>query len=165
RLGWLGAAQVFARTACYNRDVAAFFTKWLDDVADAQLPSGAFTDVAPRLTLTGAGAPAWGDAGIIVPWTVWKMYGDTAILRRHQGAMTGWMELLERSNPDYLRSRDLGNSYNDWLAPGRDDTPPELLATAYWAHDAALMGEICDAIGRPDEAAGYRAILAKIRSA
>ena len=47
RLGWLGDAQVFARTACYNRDVAAFFAKWLDDVADAQLPSGAFTDVAP----------------------------------------------------------------------------------------------------------------------
>ena len=57
RLGWLGDAQVFAGTACYNRDVAAFFAKWLDDVADAQLPSGAFTDVAPRLTLTGAGAP------------------------------------------------------------------------------------------------------------
>ena len=53
RLGWLGDAQVFARTACYNRDVAAFFGKWLDDVADAQLPSGAFTDVAPCLTRTG----------------------------------------------------------------------------------------------------------------
>ena len=87
RLGWLGDAQIFARTACYNRDVAAFFAKWLDDVADAQLPSGAFTDVAPRLTLRGAGAPAWGDAGVIVPWTMWKMYGDTAdpgpALRRH----------------------------------------------------------------------------------
>jgi alpha-L-rhamnosidase len=48
RLGWLGDAQVFARTASYNRDVAAFFAKWLDDVADAQLPSGAFPDIAPR---------------------------------------------------------------------------------------------------------------------
>jgi hypothetical protein len=85
RLGWLGDAQVFAQTACYNRDVAAFFGKWLDDVADAQLPSGAFTDVAPRLTLSGAGAPAWGDAGVIVPWTVWKMYADTGLLRRHFG--------------------------------------------------------------------------------
>ena len=49
RLGWLGDAQIFARTACYNRDVAAFFGKWLDDVADAQHPSGAFPDIAPRL--------------------------------------------------------------------------------------------------------------------
>jgi len=85
-----------------------------DDVADAQLPSGAFTDVAPRLTLSGAGAPAWGDAGVIVPWTVWKMYADTGLLRRHFGAMTAWMDFLERANPDYLRARLLGNSYNDW---------------------------------------------------
>jgi alpha-L-rhamnosidase len=165
RLGWLGDAQVFARTACYNRDVAAFFAKWLDDVTDAQLPSGAFTDVAPRLTLRGAGAPAWGDAGVIVPWTMWKMYGDTAVLGRHFGAMTRWMDFLERVNPDYLRARELGNSYNDWLAPGDDDTPHELLATAYWAHDAALMAEIADATGRRDDAAGYRALWSKIRSA
>ena len=105
RLGWLGDAQVFARTACYNRDVAAFFAKWLDDVADAQLESGAFTDIAPVLSLRGAGAPAWGDAGVIVPWTVWKMYGDTGILHRHFGAMTRWMDYLERANPDYLRAR------------------------------------------------------------
>jgi alpha-L-rhamnosidase len=165
RLGWLGDAQIFARTACYNRDVAAFFAKWLDDVADAQLPSGAFTDIAPRLGIPWAGAPAWGDAGVIVPWTMWKMYGDTAVLRRHFSSMTAWMELLDRTNPDQLRTRDLGNSYNDWLAPGIDSTPPELLATAYWAYDAALMAEIADAIGRADDAEEYRALQAKIRSA
>jgi alpha-L-rhamnosidase len=165
RLGWLGDAQVFARTACYNRDVASFFAKWLDDVTDAQLPSGAFTDVAPRLTFDRPGAPAWGDAGVIVPWTAWKMYGDTGILRRNFAAMGRWMDFIERANPDCLRARELGNSYNDWLAPGADDTPHELLATAYWAHDAALMAEIADAIGRPEDAAGYRGLHAKIRSA
>jgi alpha-L-rhamnosidase len=168
RLGWLGDAQVFARTACYNRDVAAFFAKWLDDVADAQLPSGAFADLAPRLDLRnvrGTGAPGWGDGGVIVPWTVWKMYGDTGILHRHFGAMTAWMDFLERTNPDYLRARELGNSYNDWLAPGDDGTPAELLATAYWAHDAALMADIADATGRADDAAGYRALWSKVRSA
>jgi alpha-L-rhamnosidase len=165
RLGWLGDAQIFARTACYNRDVAAFFGKWLDDVADAQLPSGAFTDIAPRLNVSRTGAPAWGDAGVIIPWTHWKMYGDQGILQRHFGAMTAWMDFIERANPDYLRARELGNSYNDWLAPGDDDTPHELLATAYWAYDAALMAEIADATGRPDDAAGYRALHSKIRSA
>ena len=149
RLGWLGDAQVFARTACYNRDVAAFFDKWLDDVADAQYPSGAFSDIAPRLNVPWAGAPAWGDAGVVVPWTLYTMYGDAAVLRRHFGAMTRWMDFVERDNPDYLRTRNLGNSYNDWLAPGVDETSPELLATAYWAYDAALMAEIADAAGRP----------------
>ena len=165
RLGWLGDAQVFARTACYNRDVAAFFGKWLDDVADAQHPSGAFSDIAPRLNVPWAGAPAWGDAGVIVPWTLHKMYGDRAILRRHFAAMTRWMDFIERDNPDYLRTRNLGNSYNDWLAPGDDETSPELLATAYWAYDAALMAEIADAAGHPEQAAGYRALRAKIGAA
>jgi alpha-L-rhamnosidase len=165
RLGWLGDAQIFARTACYNRDVAAFFAKWLDDVADAQHESGAFPDIAPRLSIPWSGSPAWGDAGVIVPWTLHTMYGDTAILHRHFSAMTRWMDLLERENPDYLRTRNLGNGYNDWLAPGEDDTPRELLATAYWAHDAALMAGIAEATGRPEQAAGYRALRAKIGAA
>ena len=79
--------------------------------------------------------------------------------------MTAWMDFIERGNPDHLRTRELGNSYNDWLAPGSDDTPRELLATAYWAYDAALMAEIADAAGRPDDAAGYRALRAKIGAA
>ena len=165
RLGWLGDAQIFARTACYNRDVAAFFAKWLDDVAEAQLPSGAFTDIAPRLNFPGAGAPAWGDAGVIVPWTSWKMYGDRGVLERHYGAMTAWMEFIERGNPDYLRSRELGHSYNDWLSPHGDQTPHPLLATAYWAYDAALMAEIADATGRPGDARRYRELRAKIGAA
>jgi alpha-L-rhamnosidase len=165
RLGWLGDAQIFARTACYNRDVAAFFGKWLDDVADAQLPSGAFTDIAPRLHMTQPGAPAWGDAGVIVPWTVYKMYGDRGVLQRSYPSMSAWMDFLARDNGGFLRERNLGNSYNDWLAPGDDLTPHELLATAYWAHDAALMTEIAKAIGRDADSEAYRELAGKIRVA
>ncbi|HEX3488077.1 MAG TPA: family 78 glycoside hydrolase catalytic domain [Streptosporangiaceae bacterium] len=165
RLGWLGDAQVFARTACYNRDVSAFFAKWLQDVADAQHPSGAFSDIAPRASVPWAGAPGWADGGVIVPWTVWKMYGDPGVLERHLDSMTRWMDYLERVNPDHVRSRELGNSYNDWLTPGPDDTPPELVGTAYWAYDAALMAEIAEVLGRPGDAAGYRALGAKVGAA
>jgi alpha-L-rhamnosidase len=165
RLGWLGDAQIFARTACYNRDVAAFYGKWLDDVADAQFPSGAYPDIAPRLSIPWAGAPAWADAGVIVPWTVWKMYSDRGVLERHFGAMTAWMNFVERGNPGHLRTADLGNSYNDWLSPGADATPPELLATAYWAYDAALMAEIASVLGRADDAAEYSALREKIGDA
>src|SRR5215204_3144590 len=49
RLGWMGDAQVFVRTASFNMDVAAFFEKWMADVQDAQSPEGAFPDVAPLL--------------------------------------------------------------------------------------------------------------------
>ncbi len=78
RLGWMGDAQVFVRTATYNADVAAFFTKWLVDVDDAQR-DGAFTDVSPG-TGCGEGTPAWADAGVICPWTIYQVYGDTRLL-------------------------------------------------------------------------------------
>jgi len=57
-------------------------------------------------------------AGVIIPWTLYTMYGDRGILQRHFASMTAWMEYLERTNEGYLRTRELGNSYNDWLAPG-----------------------------------------------
>ena len=156
RLGWLGDAQVFARTATYLRNVLAFFDKWLDDVLDAQMESGAFTDVAPRLGLAWCGAPGWGDAGVIVPWTLYKMYGTLGPAARCYDAMTRWMEFIEAGNRDHLRTRELGNNYGDWLAPDGDDTPHELLATAYWAYDATLMSEMATALGRDEDAAQYR---------
>ena len=165
RLGWLGDAQIFARTATYLRHVLAFFDKWLDDVVDAQRDSGAFTDFAPHLGVPWCGAPAWGDAGVIVPWTLYKMYGSLRPAARCYHAMGRWMEFISAGNPDHLRSHQLGNSYGDWLAPDRDDTPVELLATAYWAHDARLMGEMAQALGHGDDAFHYRKLADDIAEA
>jgi alpha-L-rhamnosidase len=165
RLGWLGDAQIFARTAAYNRDVASFFSKWLDDISDAQLPSGAFTDFAPSLGYDWDGAPAWADAGVIVPWTIYKMYGDKEVLERNFEAMETWMGFLAKSNPGRLRAHNLGHNYGDWLAPKGDFTPRELLATAYWAYDATLMADVARAIGRPGEAAKYETLASEVREA
>ena len=63
RLGWTGDAETFVRAATYNADVAAFFTKWLVDLEDAQGPAGDFPDVAPKNPITGGGTAAWADAG------------------------------------------------------------------------------------------------------
>ena len=84
----MGDAEVFVRTATYNADVAAFFTKWLVDVDDGQSPAGAFSDVSPNHDGRSAGVPAWGDAGVICPWTIYQMYGDKRILEQHLPAMT-----------------------------------------------------------------------------
>jgi alpha-L-rhamnosidase len=165
RLGWLGDAQVFVRTAAYNRDVASFFSKWLDDVTDAQLPSGAFSDFAPRLGHDWGGAPAWADAGVIVPWTIYKMYGDRGVLERNFAFMEAWARFLAANNPDKLWTQQLGNNYGDWLAPKADLTPRHLLATAYWAYDATLMAEIASAIGRWREAAEYQQLARQVREA
>ena len=141
RLGWLADAQVFMPTATLNMDVSAFFTKWGDDVLDAQSPEGAYSDVAPRLVIERDGAPAWADAGVIVPWVTWRRYGDLRLVERHWDAMERYLAYLQRHNPDLLWRSRRGNDYGDWLAVGAE-TPRGLLATAYWAYDAKLMAEM-----------------------
>ena len=49
RMGWMGDAQIFIRSATYNMDVSAFFTKWMNDVEDAQSTEGAFADISPKI--------------------------------------------------------------------------------------------------------------------
>jgi len=164
RLGWLGDAQVFAGTATCNMDVASFFTKWMRDVADGQSPDGAFPDVAPRAVDLAGGAPAWADCGVIVPWTMWKTYGDTGIIDEHWSAMERWMQWLQRDNPDHLWRHDRGQDFGDWLSIGAD-TPKELIGTAYWAYDARLMAEMAEATGRDIDAGRYRELFDRVSSA
>jgi len=167
RLGWMGDAQIFVRTGTYNMDTAAFFTKWMQDVEDAQSPAGAYPDFAPRLndkTLLGfEAAPAWGDAGIIIPWTIYRVYGDTRIIRKHWQSMERWMEYLQNTNPDLIRRKGVNNNYGDWLSI-EADTPKDLLATAYWAHDAALMAQMAKILETKEAAEKYKDLFAAIKS-
>ncbi len=166
RLGWMGDAQIFIRTGTFNMDAAAFFTKWMQDVEDAQSADGAFADTSPLLPSISEfkAAPGWGDAGVIIPWTVYRVYGDTRILERHWRSMTRWMDFLLAANPNLLRKNKLYNNYGDWLNI-KADTPKDLLATAYWAYDATLMSKIAQVLGRDEETKQYEALFQKIRKA
>ncbi|MHB1307861.1 MAG: family 78 glycoside hydrolase catalytic domain [Limisphaerales bacterium] len=157
RLGWMGDAQVYVRTATYNADVAAFFTKWLDDVEEAQLDFGAYPDYCPYPM--GHGAPgqtwgtAWTDAGIICPYTIWQVYDDTRVIERHWDSMTRFMDWRIKRAPDF-RGKSDGNMWGDWLNV-KENTPIELIDAAYFKWDAHLMSRMARAIGREREAAGY----------
>ncbi len=164
RLGWMGDAQVFIRTAAYNADVAAFFTKWMVDVEDAQRPDGRFTDVSPVSRWAGGGVPGWGDAGVICPWTVYQMYGDTRILERHFPAMVKWIEWCREHSTELIRDRDRGSDYGDWLSIGAN-TPKDLIGTAYFAHSTHLVANMARALGKTDEAAKYQRLFEDIKAA
>jgi alpha-L-rhamnosidase len=155
RLGWLADAQVFFPTATLNMDIAAFVTKWGDDLLDAQSPEGGYPDVAPRLIFDRDGAPAWADAGILIPWLSWRRYGDRRLVERHWDAMERYMAYLLRHNPDLLWTERRGNDFGDWLSVGAH-TPRDVLATAYWAYDAKLMAEMAAELGKEDRGEHYR---------
>ncbi len=166
RLGWMGDAGVFWRTGTYNFDIASFTHKFLHDVDDAQASDGAFTDVSPNV-LSGTeaiGAPGWGDAGVILPYTAWLQYADRGAIDANWSAMERWMAFIERANPDHLRRKELGPNYGDWLAPD-EKTPKDLIATAYWAMLASMMQKMAHATGRSEAEARYEALHAAIRDA
>lgn len=164
RLGWLGDAQVFARTAAFNQDVAPFFTKWLQDVRDAQAPDGTIHDVAPKLPGWPDGMPGWADAAVIVPWRVWESYGDTRILRESLPSCLRWLDHVLEVNPDGRWVKRRGGDVGDWLAidPG---TPKDLIATAYLAHSASLIGAMADFVGDHVNAERVAAVAQKAREA
>lgn len=176
RLGWTGDAQAFARTAEFNADVAAFYTKWLKDVAADQKPSGAIPYVIPnvldRKDPTASSASAgWADAAVIVPWTVYLSYGDTRILERQYASMKGWVDYMARRAGDSrLWNNDF--TYGDWLAfaTTRSDYPgattdKDLVSQAYFAHSTDLLQKTATILGKSEDAAQYAALLAGIKKA
>lgn len=163
RLGWMGDAQVFIRTATTNADVAAFFTKWFTDVADAQYEDGRFTDVVPRI-IDNSGTPGWGDAGVICPWTIYQVYGDTRVLERHYDQMVKWVEWCREHSTGLIRDRDRGSDHGDWLSIAAD-TPKDVIGTAYFAYSTDLVARIAKVLGRDADAARYRQLFEQIKTA
>ncbi|MGI8958205.1 MAG: family 78 glycoside hydrolase catalytic domain [Bryobacteraceae bacterium] len=165
RLGWMADAAVFWRTGSYNFDIAGFANKWMRDVDDAQLPNGAFTNVSPNIGVGDIeGAPGWGDAGVIVPWTTWLQYGNRAAIERNWEAMEGWMKFIQDANPDFIRKNKVGPNFADWLAPDTS-TSKDLVDTAYWALIAEMMSQMARAIDKNDDATRYSSLYADIRTA
>ncbi|GAA0280474.1 alpha-L-rhamnosidase [Cryptosporangium japonicum] len=162
RLGWLADAQIFAPTATRNADVQAFFARWLADVRAAATPEGAFPDIAPKVAMPTEGAPAWGDGGVIIPWLLYRTYGDVRTLERSYASMVAWIEHVHRHNPDLIWRHRTGNNYGDWLQIDAE-TPRDLLATAYFANSVALVGAAARALGK--DAQPYEDLHGRIRAA
>lgn len=164
RFGWTGDAQTYVRTATYNADVAAFYTKWLRELMESQRPSGTFPGYAPYPFQHGWDfGTAWCDAGVICPWTIWKAYGDKRVIERCWKPMTKFMEWRKRTSKGYLGVVH-GNNWGDWLNQ-EDPTPLDYVDTIFFAYSARLMAEMAEVIGKDEEAADYRDLLGRIKAA
>lgn len=178
RFGWMGDIQAFSQTAIFNMDMAAFFTKFAQDVRDDQADDGRFPDFAPHPgnpNTSFSGVPAWGDAGVIVPWRVYQNYADTRLLADHFDAARRWVDCIHRLNPDLIWSKGRGMDYNDWLNgdgirqagwPNKGGSlPKEVFATAFFAHSTERVAQMAEVAGRPDEARRYRELFQQIKAA
>jgi alpha-L-rhamnosidase len=176
RLGWTGDAQVFVRTAAFNMNVQGFFHKWMQDARDSQRASGAIPCVIPAVWEDAEGpwqdgGPAWSDATVICPWTIYLCYGDRKILEDHYDSMKKYMENMTQNHcKGHIRSHpDLNKwtAFGDWLAldgGGKTEgiTPHDLIGTAYYAYDTEIMAKTAEILGRQDDAKKYRILHGEI---
>ena len=164
RQGWTGDAQVYVRTATLNSDVQAFFTKWLVDLEDTQRADAQFPKAAPDKVAGGDGGPAWADAGVICPWTIYQVYGDRRELERHYPAMCRFIEFCrQRSTPDLLPPAKY-HCFGDWLSI-QANTSNDVIYTAYFAQSTRLTARAAEALGKTEEAAKWNRLYEQIKAA
>ena len=181
RLGWTADTQVFAPAALYLADCGEFLNAWMDDLVDSQHARGSYPSVAPLAQYGNEGPRVgWADAGVVVPWTVWKHTGDTGIVTSHWDSMMRFLRYIDESK---YRTTPGDFQYADWLSFEPMETcrdgywtcgDPKILAwwaylgAAYWRQDALQMTEMARAIGRTEDAAWCAAsaerAMARLRS-
>jgi alpha-L-rhamnosidase len=167
RQGWLGDAHLAAEESMFNFDLAAFYVKFLRDIACAQRPDGSLPDfVPPYLGRLYPADPAWGSAFVTIAWYVYQFYADKSVLQRHFDAMKRYIKFL-RTNSDHHIIRKLGK-YGDWCPPGSiapKRTPVELTATWYYYHDTLLLSKIAAALNRSKDHEELAALSVEIKNA
>ncbi len=183
RHGWTGDAQIFFETANYLFDYATFSKKYLNDVYDWQMKSGRLPQIAPYggvdfYMWTMNGSVGWSDAGILIPYRFWKLYGDKQILidyydrmKRYAGFMMnrcGKLGLMAK--PLRLKGEaakyavNAGQSYGEWAEPAevypndwKDMVAPHPeVSTAYTSYVLGCMAEIAEELGNMEDAAQFR---------
>ncbi len=166
RMGWTGDAQIYVHAATFNADISAFYTKWLRDLNDDAWDYGAYPAYAPRPLArpNEHHAAGWMDSGVICPWTIWQVYGDTRVIAEHWRKMNDFMDWRTARDPELKGATD-DCGFGDWLAIGDVKTPIPFIDLAYHAYDACLMADMAEAIGKPDEAQKFRAHAAKVTTA
>jgi alpha-L-rhamnosidase len=172
RLGWTGDAQVFARTASFNRQVYNFFAKWMADLAADQLKDGRVPAVIPDvLRGDAAGSAGWSDAATIIPWQLYLAYGDTAILRQQYVSMKAWVDFMQQASKDYLWNTTW--HFGDWLfyRPNDDNdgrsaiTDKHLIAQCFFANSLQMLINAARVLGKEEDQKTYTPVLEKVKQA
>lgn len=171
RLGWTGDAQVFFRTASFNRNVYNFFNKWLGDIAADQKTNGLVPDVIPDVLGGNGGSSGWADAAAIIPWNMYITYGDRNILAKQYASMKSLVSYMTASSKNYLWNN--GRNFGDWLffSPFDDKdgqsavTDKYLIAQCFFAHSTQLLVNAAAVLGKKEDVKFYSDLLLKIKTA
>ncbi len=173
RLGWTADTQVFSGTACFNMDSYRFLRKFSHDLYETQLELGHVTNVVPAFHEDGPTCSVWGDAATIVPWNLYRYYGDLSILSEQFDSMKRWVDSIKEIDEATggRRKWDVGFHFGDWLAlDGEGDdtfkgsTEDGYVATAYYYHSAKIVAKTAQLLGKTEEAAYYGQLAGEVKA-
>ena len=153
RRGYTGDGQIAARAAMYNFDMAAFYTKWLDDIFDAQNSrTGYVPNTAPYQD--GGGGTAWGSAAVIIPWDMYLFYGDKKILKTYYPYMKKWLNYLT----DALDERGVlvNQGLGEWVPPQLLTLPADFVNTCYYYLNCELLSKIAGILGCEQDSLNFK---------
>ncbi len=191
RMGWTGDAQVFSQTASFNMYTPAFYRKYLHDMKlEQDAIGGSVPHVVPdimgqcsrvrkknpdRLETTPHAACAWSDAATVIPWTVYRTFGDKSLLAEEYGNMKSWVDYIrkvdvEKCGGSYLWTT--GFHYADWLALDTykqgscfGGTDPYLVASAYYYYSATLTAKAAGVLCKKEDEKYYTELASNIKKA
>ena len=193
RSGWTGDAALFCRTGLTLMDCYPVYARWLAECRVDQYPDGRVFNMSPRRTAKPSkmdsmydGACAWGDASVIVPYTMYRLYGDKDILEENWEFMSRWMGYCEKKakksrlknrfkkNPHREYIMDTGMEFGEWLEAGisMEQAMKDMIfngvpdvATAYYAQSCRMMSEIAKILGKDTDARRYSTLYEKVNAA
>ena len=179
RLGWTGDAQVFSETACYNMYVPAFFRKYMWDMrAEQELTEGAGMNVVPRMKeglLAETGSCPWADAAVVIPWNVYRFFGNRTFLRECYPGMKAWVD-YQKKREEVIGGDHLvkdGFHFADWLALDNPNpsplpfgaTDPLYIASAYYYYCADTVAKAAEILNIQEDKAEYQRLASQIKEA
>jgi alpha-L-rhamnosidase len=171
--GWLGDRSVVSLSESYLFDIAAFYTKWVQDIADSQRPTGSIPDVAPTYWVLYNDGIVWPSTFVLAPQMVYRQYGDRRIIERHYEGMKKWVDYMRQFLKDGIMPR---NTYGDWCVPPEDPklihskdpariTAGPLLSTAYYHQMVKHVSANARLLGRNEDAAELDQLAAQLKDA
>lgn len=158
RYGWTGDTQIFCGAASYIADTDKFLGKYLVDMSDSQNErDGAYADICPAVFENGMlGSTAWGDAGLIIPYRLWLMFGDKKVIERQYSSMEYYMDYIDKN----FGLNVARGGYGDWLS--YEETSKSYISFCFNYNNAVLMQKFSDILGKADKEKYYADLSKKI---
>lgn len=176
RLAWLNDMTVRAEEAVHNFDLVRLYRKWIQDIADAQgQTTGAITDTAPFVRYGRRPADPVSSSYLVVPWLLYRHFGDSRTMVRHYDGMVRWTDYLDSLSVDGIIEQ---SAIGDWAPPISESvagsigagavsatTPGALVSTSFQFLNKTLLARMAGVLGREDDRLRFRSDADRIRSA